>query len=199
MSRRKKKDSPWKVVGAVAILLVGAVICYRSLAGTALPPAAQSAPADEPLPEDGGEPVGDGEVRRSDLGDLLAVVGSYRQGAAVRSVFRAGLPAAAVAPTPAPDVETAPPIAELATDPVPMHVTFVMVHGPQSRACVDGQVVGVGSKVAAGVVLAIQDKGVQVRGQGRTLFYDLADPLPREFRAEAARRAAQKATEGEDK
>ncbi|MGE3174639.1 MAG: hypothetical protein AB7O97_18550 [Planctomycetota bacterium] len=101
-----------------------------------------------------------------------------------------------------PSVDGDQPLASRWTGPppAPLHVTFVMVGADIARASVDGAIVGVGDELAgaAGTVVEIRREGIRVQTSSRSLFYELADPVPREYRAEAARRAAAARTDPSD-
>ena len=66
----------------------------------------------------------------------------------------------------------------------------MLIGGETRRVVVDGRVLGVGDLLDEGEVAAIERGVVRVRWRGRDLTYDLGDVWPREYRAEAARRAA---------
>ncbi len=191
MKRRKQTTSPAKVGAAVALLLLGGWMSLRGLGTLGAPAPLSTAGGDvnairdeEPTDVEGAAPV------RTDLGDLLLQVGSYRQGQKLGSAFRRLSPQP-VASAPAGETAALAAAGGLAFEPVPMRVSFVMVGGDLTRACVDGIIVGLGATVAAGTITAIRHEGVEVQTHGQTLFYDLTAPLPREYRAEAARRSAQ--------
>lgn len=199
----RRQASPGKVAFAVAALLLGVWVAFSGIAGSLGPTPGPIDSTQADPDEDGDatdEPIG---RRGARLGDLLLVVGSYRAGDELGKGYRAVEAAVVATPQAVPPAAPAgevvsiaaprpaePPRAVPGFEPKPMNVTFVMVGGELSRACVDGVIVGVGAKVAAGVITAIRHEGVEVRSGTLTLFYDLDGPLPREYRAEAARRAA---------
>lgn len=183
--RRRQRSSPAKVVGAFVLLAVGVAVCIANLTqfGSA---GAGPEPLLEPEPGDDAMPGGTGPDQ---LGDLLLQVGSYRQGTDVTPAFGARQ---VVAPgsVPAGETATVPTPRPAQFVAVPMAVTFVMVGSGLARACVDGQVVGVGARVAAGTVARIAKDRVEVTSPAGTLVYDLDDPLPRGHRVTAAQPAA---------
>ncbi len=126
--------------------------------------------------------------------DLLALCGSFERGKSVPDRFRSLAIVADASTTPAPGVEQMPQDSirwETEPDPPEMVVSLTMRTGGVARASIDGAIVGVGDRVAAGEVTRIEEHGIEVDTGRYRLFYDMDMPFPREFRAELARRLAE--------
>lgn len=120
--------------------------------------------------------------------DLIAEFGSLQGKPNVRMAFAA-----------APDVDLTPsaPGGEMAPegegwigdDPPLLRLGVIMVSEKSRRAVLGGSVVGIGDMVGGGEVVAIEQGRLHLRWQQRVLTYGLDSEVPREFRAENARRA----------
>jgi hypothetical protein len=168
-------------VVALVLLGLGAVVFGRSLVGSAttLTPITATRSDDEPIAP---EPSPDDAPGV----DLLAIWGSFRVDQAAANPFSPsvvdGFPAApgGAAPPPAAtgDREDRPPR--------PLDVSLVLMAERVSRAVVDGQVVGIGDRIAAGTVHAIARTGIEVDDGRRVWFYELRTPWPRGYRPPTA-------------
>jgi hypothetical protein len=125
--------------------------------------------------------------------DLLALHGSFTGASAVGFAFH--MP---------PELALAAPIGETsmtapgnwgAEEPPSLQLGVVMISKGSRRAVLQGQVVGVGDQIAGVTVTAIVAGLVATEWKGRRLSYDLDGAVPREFRAEWARRHAAAAEE----
>ena len=204
-----------KTITALALLSLGGAVLGRSLWNQSLAPAPVPAAASQGERELGDLPPMDDGTRGESAfpsteghsgveqvarmrRDLLSLFGSYQPGDTVCNGFReAGFPPAS------PLVEMAPRGMDLRDlgwgdrpDPAAMRVTLIMITASAVRAAVDGAVVGVGDRVASGVVTRIVEDGIEVGAGGDSLFYDVEMPYPREFRAEHARREAERRRQG---
>lgn len=122
--------------------------------------------------------------------DLLAVHGSWDPRDEVRCAFTVfEFPSSWAAPA----GETEAPVGRwIGDDPPQLRLGVVMVSANARRAVLGGHVVGVGDAVQQAKVTGIEPGLVTVTWGGRRLTYDLDGPVPREFRAELAARAAEK-------
>ena len=88
-------------------------------------------------------------------------------------------PLAVAAPsTEEPAADDAPSADELPT-PVEHHVTLVMLGDDVSRAVIDAALVGLGDRIAAGVLVQIHAHGVVVRGEHGLVAYDVGNRVGR--------------------
>lgn len=121
--------------------------------------------------------------------DLLTIYGSYERGTPVRLSFATlAAPAVGVAPSPLGEVAPAHRGRWVGEDPPMLRLGVIMVSDGARRAVLDGQVVGVGDRVADATVVGIDVGAVRLRWRSRALTYDLDSAAPREFRDELLRR-----------
>jgi hypothetical protein len=174
-----------KTIGLLALAGLACFVFGRALfgllRGTPAPAAAgqSDAGAEEPAAETAGA--------RTDV-DLLAAYGSFVPGTAVAQPF-AWVPAVAP-PAPGGEVSTPAPDQPGEFRPVPLNVSLVLLAGRAARAVVDGQIVGIGDRVAAGSVRRITHAGIEVDASARTLFYELRRAWPRGYEPPAGPPAA---------
>ncbi len=190
MSRKKKKGM--NPVVAVAIFLVCGGIAAKSMLGSAGP----AAPATANGPVENVDPAFDVSTPAATdkpaiaWRDLLAAHGSF-DGRDVRLAFAVAIDTPVPGAAPGGETAaTAAPEAWVGDDPPRLRVGVVMVGTGAQRAVFGGRVVGVGDDFSGGRVAAIEPGVVTFEWNGRKLHYELAGDLPREFRAEEARRAA---------
>lgn len=184
MARRERpKKKGMNPVVAVLILLASVGFAAKSLMGTLGGEAAEFADLiGLGEGEDDPELFDTQEASEIAWRDLLAEYGSYDPGTPVRpafSVMAASMPASPVGETSQRWIGDAPPS---------MRLGVVMVSEKSRRAVFGGAVVGVGESVAGGVVAAIEPGLLRLDWRQRSLTYDLDSEVPREFRAEHARR-----------
>lgn len=189
MTRRARKKGMHPAV-ALVFLLAGGGFAARSVLGSLGPAAAtgsqlsQQAYAVE-LPADAGaDPAVSGR-------DLLAVHGSYDRRSRVQLAFHRP---ADTTPPQAPVAEIAPTVdgSWEGAEPPRLRVGVVLVSEATRRASLGGRIVGVGDRLGEAAVHEIERGRVVVAWRGRRLTYELDDDVPVEFRAELARREAEK-------
>lgn len=122
--------------------------------------------------------------------DLLALHGSWDRTGDVQLVFASADQMTPARPAPAGEVAVVSRDGWRGEPPPALRLGVVMLSGASRRAVLDGRIVGVGDRILDGEVTVIEAGMVVIRRGDRSLTYDFADTWPREFRAEAARRAA---------
>ena len=129
--------------------------------------------------------------------DLLAEFGSIERSQPVRLAFAVVTSEQPVGA--APFGETAPAIRGNWTGDTPpfLRLGVVMVSAKSRRAVLGGTVVGVGGAIAGSAVQAIEPGVLRLQWRRRELTYDLDSEVPREFRAENARRLLEQQAAGE--
>jgi hypothetical protein len=135
------------------------------------------------------------DPERAPWRDLLAVHGSWEPRDPVRCAFTVFEFASSWA---APSGEVDAPVGRWSgEDPPQLRLGVVLISDGSRRAVLGGRVVGVGDEIQAAKVTGIERGVVTVSWAGKRLSYDLDGPVPREFRAELAARAAERAEGGE--
>lgn len=193
MSRvQKQKRRGARTVGVVMLLLVSAAFAARSagLFGSDGGPASPGAAGEDM--EDAEADFGFEQQAAPALGDLLEPFGVHAGAGPVPLVFERLDVVEPPAPAPLGEVGRAAD-QRPGEDPPELGLRVIMVSELSRRAVFDGVVVGVGDEVAGGVVEAIVPGAVALRHGGRTFTYEVGNPTPREFRAEKARRIAERA------
>jgi hypothetical protein len=183
-SRTKGKGVPPAV--AVVALLVGGAFAAKSIAGAlgGGDGGGVLATDDDAVVEESG---GDASAERVVWTDLLAAHGSFDASAPVRLAFAVARDANA--PPAAPIGETAAwHGAWRGEAPPSLRLGVVMVAANARRAVLGGRVVGIGEEVGGVRITRIEPGLVAATWRDRTLTYDLTGDVPREFRAELARR-----------
>ncbi|MEQ1633790.1 MAG: hypothetical protein ABL997_15525 [Planctomycetota bacterium] len=192
MKKPKKKKGMHPAVAGL-LFVISATVAARQMfsekfdAGIA---AIGEAITDDPMmveDEDSGEATENAVVWR----DLLAAHGSYDAATSVRLAFAQASEAMAL-PTPNGESQPLPANAWIGADPPSLPLGVVMVSAASRRAVLGGTVVGIGDTIRNATVVAIDRSQVVLSWNGKILTYDLEDANPREFRAEAQRRLAQK-------
>lgn len=184
MKNRKKKGLHPGV--AVVFLLAGGGFAAKSLLGSSA--SAPSGGSQESFAvEIAGEVAADAGASR----DLLAVHGSYDRRTRVQLAFHAP---AEVEPGAAPASETAARSDDgwQGEDPPSLRLGVVLISDAVRRASLGGKIVGVGDSIGDAVVREIERGRVFVQWRGRGLTYELDGEVPVEFRAEVARREAER-------
>jgi hypothetical protein len=189
VSRKKKRQGMHPGL-AVVILLVCGGIAAKSLLPKAGPgPEGDdgSLSADAMVVDD--EAAIDGVGSEAISVDLLAQHGSFAGRVALGLAFH--VPADFVAAAPAGETQQyATPGRWGEEEPPSLQLGVVMISSGSRRALLGGRVVGVGDEVDGVEITAISVGLVTGRWQGHQLSYDLEQVVPREFRAEWARRHA---------
>lgn len=186
MTRQRPRT---KRPGFAVLLLVGssafvATMLFGTFGARPTGPLAPWLADDEDPADDGEQGAADTTVWR----DLLAAHGSFT-GPEVRMAFAASRDSLALGAAPA--GETAVAAADprwIGEDPPRLVLGVVVVSTAAQRAVLGGRVVGVGDRVGEARVAAIEPGKVTVLWRDRLLTYDLELDVPREFRAELARR-----------
>jgi hypothetical protein len=186
MTRRTRKKGMHPAV-ALVFLLVGGGFAAKSVLGSfggTTPAGPQQAFSVELAADAGAEP---GALGR----DLLAVHGSYDRRSRVQLAFHRPADAS---PAQAPLAETAPAVHGDwdGAEPPRLRLGVVLVSEAARRASLGGRIVGVGDRFGEAAVHAIERGRVVVAWRGRRLTYELDDDVPVEFRAELARREAER-------
>lgn len=174
---------------AALALALGAGVAGRSIFVALRPPSAGAPDAAANVDD---APASDTESSSSaapEWQDLLALHGSWDRTGDVQLVFASAEQAAPARPAPAGEVAVVGRDAWIGEAPPALRLGVVMISGVARRAVIDGRIVGVGDRILGGEVTAIEAGMVVVRQGDRSLTYDFAGTWPREFRAEAARRA----------
>lgn len=200
MTRRKNNKKKGIHPGIAVLLLLGSVAFVTpklmgSLSDNAASGIASLIGLDE---EDDPELDELSEAEEVAWVDLIAMFGSVDRQPTVRMAFAAA-PDINLTPS-APGGEMAPDGERwIGDDPPLMRLGVIMVSEKSRRAVLGGSVVGVGDAINGGEVVAIDPGELRMRWQQRVLTYDLDSEVPREFRAESARRrlAAGRAVEAE--
>lgn len=188
MTRRRRRSAHRAFA---VLLLVGscafvATMVFGSFGARQAGPLGGWMAADADLPDDGGQDGAGAGVFR----DLLAVHGSFT-GSDVRMAFAASRDALALGAAPAGETATGGNARWIGDDPPRLVLGVVVVSAAAQRAVLGGHVVGVGDRVGEARVAAIEPGKVTVHWRDRLLTYDLENDVPREFRAELARRQQQ--------
>lgn len=192
--KKRLTQQPWF---AACLLAVGGYVAWSSLAGSGGALGAKTAAVADAVQQWLDPEVdADGQTTvEADSGpgrDLVAEFGVWRKSAELPALFAVAPEAAA--PVPAPLAETRPAGAWSGDAPPFLTVGVVMVSEDSRRAVVAGRVVGVGDAIGEAIVVRIERAVVQLQWRDRRLTYELAEPVPVEYRAEHARRAPATAT-----
>ena len=195
MSRTKKGKKGMHPAVAVGLFVVcGGIAAKQFLGMGAAPPPASVAGGDEAVAVDEGQAAQEREPVAVDWQDLLAKHGSFARDSNVQLAFVVVEDAVAAAPLAAPAAEVETPSADTwrGADPPALRLGVVMLSGASRRAVLGGRVVGIGDAVGDAKVRAIEPGKVVVAWGSRTLTYQLDSDVAVEFRAEAARREAER-------
>lgn len=185
--RKAKKKKGINPVVAVLFLGMSAAVAARQLLGGGEIAILGTGQAEEAMPSDGAPAQVEDAVN---CGDLLLAHGSFDHTKPVRVAFSTLAQVAQVAAAPGGETRSADFGAWSGDDPPMLQLGVVMVSEASRRAVLGGRVVGIGDKIDAGEVMAIERGSVMVRWKGRVLTYDLEEQYPREFRSEMVRRRA---------
>ncbi len=168
---------------AIAILVVCAAIAAKSLFGSYAPHAS--------APDAGEAEAPAAEAADADAtpgSDLLAKHGSFDRSTDVYCAFAAVAEVAVSQPTPAGETKPVATSGWRGEEPPRLRLSVVMLGDACHRAVFGGQIVAPGDAIAQGNVADIVPGALTLLWKGRSLTYDLGADVPREFRAELARR-----------
>lgn len=188
-AKQRLTQQPWF---AACLLTVGGYVAWSSLGGSGGQLGANTAAVADAVQQwlDPDADETEASTVEADSGpgrDLVAEFGVWRKATELPTLF--AVAPEAVVPTPAPLAETKPAGAWTGDAPPFLTVGVVMVSEDSRRAVVAGRVVGVGDAIGEATVVRIERATVQMQWRDRRLTYELAEPVPVEYRAEHAKRA----------